>query len=86
MGNRCPAAHPVDFLTLMNKAAIEKHIRIAHQAEIVVICGECAKSFISEEECNIRINLHNASHDNSSDIPTFPCDQFPQSLKYISQH
>ena len=62
-----------------SKEALNKHVRSAHPGLSVVICGICALSFVSIEECTAHINGHQSwSSQPETEVRTFPCDQFPQ--------
>ena len=61
-----------------NKEGVNKHTRSAHPGMSVVICGVCASSFVSVEECIGHINSHEAwCPQTTPEVPTFPCDQVP---------
>ena len=74
----------------INPSVLDKHMRSMHPAEIVVICGVCAKSFTSEKECYAHIREHN--NNSLVEALTFPCDQFPEcnetffNIKHLKDH
>lgn len=76
----------------VNMAALEKHTRSVHPAEGVIICGECAKSFVSYQEGYRHVNNHNASETGSDEVPIYPCDLYPTcnqlflSIKELNHH
>ena len=62
-----------------SKEGVNKHTRSAHPGMSVVICGVCASSFVSVEECIGHINSHEEwCPQTIPEVPIFPCDQFPQ--------
>ena len=64
--------------SFLNKEISDKHMKTVHPAEVLVICGECGKSFLTDIECYEHINdCVSDFKGTNAEIPIFSCNEDP---------